>query len=340
MMSATMSAPVLAVDGLRVTFRTPGATVRAVDGVSWSVEAGEILGIVGESGCGKSVSALAVMGLVPDPPGRVEGSVRLHGRELVGLPEHAMRAIRGSAVSMIFQEPMSSLDPVMRIGRQIAEPLVVHRGLSWRTARAHAIELLRKTHIPEPERRIDEYPHQLSGGMRQRVMIAMALACRPAVLIADEPTTALDVTIQAQILELLLDLRRELATAIVFITHDLGVIAETADRVVVMYAGRKVEEAPVAALFARPQHPYTAGLLAAVPRLTRTGSPARARLAEIEGTVPALDRETVGCRFAPRCRIATERCRRDDPPLAVKHERHVAACWHSERAAEAVAEFG
>jgi peptide/nickel transport system ATP-binding protein len=330
-------APALAVDSLRVTFRTPDATVRAVDGVSWAVGAGEILGIVGESGCGKSVSALAVMGLVPDPPGRVEGSVRLHGRELVGLPESEMRAIRGSAVSMIFQEPMTSLDPVMRIGRQIAEPLLVHRGLARNDARAHAIELLRKMQIPEPERRIDEYPHQLSGGMRQRVMIAMALACRPAVLIADEPTTALDVTIQAQILELLLDLRREFSTAIVFITHDLGVIAETADRVVVMYAGRKVEEASVAALFAQPQHPYTAGLLAAVPRLTSTGAPARARLAEIEGTVPALDREIVGCRFAPRCRIATEQCRRDDPPLVRKHERHVAACWHSERAAEAIA---
>ncbi|MBV9427420.1 MAG: ABC transporter ATP-binding protein [Bradyrhizobiaceae bacterium] len=332
--------PVLAVEGLHVTFRTPDTTVRAVDGVSWSVGPGEILGIVGESGCGKSVSALAVMGLVPDAPGRVQGSVRLHGRELVGMPESELRSIRGSAVSMIFQEPMSSLDPVMRIGRQIAEPLVVHRGLSWRAARGHAVELLRKTHIPEPERRIDEYPHQLSGGMRQRVMIAMALACRPAVLIADEPTTALDVTIQAQILELLLDLRRELATAIVFITHDLGVIAEIADRVVVMYAGRKIEEAPVASLFARPQHPYTAGLLAAVPRLSRTGAPARVRLAEIEGTVPTLDRETVGCSFAPRCRIATERCRRDDPPLMLRHQRHVAACWHSERAAQAVAEFG
>ena len=331
-----MNAPVLAVEGLRVTFRTPDATVRAVDGVSWAVGAGEILGIVGESGCGKSVSALAVMGLVPDPPGRVEGSVRLHGRELVGLPESELRVIRGSAVSMIFQEPMTSLDPVMRIGRQIAEPLLVHRGLSRNQARANAIELLRKMQIPEPERRIDEYPHQLSGGMRQRVMIAMALACRPAVLIADEPTTALDVTIQAQILELLLDLRRELSTAIVFITHDLGVIAETADRVVVMYAGRKVEEAPVASLFARPQHPYTAGLLAAVPRLTSIGAPERARLAEIAGAVPTLDREIVGCRFAPRCRIATERCRRDDPPLVMKHARHMAACWHSERAAEAV----
>jgi peptide/nickel transport system ATP-binding protein len=330
------AAPILVVEGLRTTFRTPDATVRAVDGVSWSVRAGEILGIVGESGCGKSVSALSVMGLVPDPPGRVEGSVRLAGRELVGLPEKDMQAIRGSAISMIFQEPMTSLDPVMRIGRQIAEPLLVHRGLSWGEAGAQALDLLERMHIPDAARRAGEYPHQLSGGMRQRVMIAMALACRPAVLLADEPTTALDVTIQAQILDLLLDLRRELATAIVLITHDLGVIAETADRVVVMYAGRKVEEAPVADLFARPQHPYTAGLLAAVPRLARPGAPQRTRLAEIDGVVPALDRAIVGCRFAPRCRIATDRCRHDDPPLEAKHDRHFAACWHSDRVAEAV----
>jgi peptide/nickel transport system ATP-binding protein len=329
MMSATMSAPVLAVDGLRVTFRTPAATVRAVDGVSWSVEAGEILGIVGESGCGKSVSALAVMGLVPDPPGRVEGGVRLHGRELVGLPEHAMRAIRGSAVSMIFQEPMSSLDPVMRIGRQIAEPLVVHRGLSWRAARAHAIELLRKTHIPEPERRIDEYPHQLSGGMRQRVMIAMALACRPAVLIADEPTTALDVTIQAQILELLLDLRRELATAIVFITHDLGVIAETADRVVVMYAGRKVEEAPVAELFGAPRHPYTRGLLGVIPKLGSSLTGRASTLVEIPGLVPSLKQRIDGCVFASRCASATALCRQFAPALEAKGQGHFAACHYA-----------
>jgi peptide/nickel transport system ATP-binding protein len=330
------AASILSVDGLRTTFRTPDATVRAVDDVSWTVGKGEILGVVGESGCGKSVTALSIMGLVPDPPGRVEGSVRLDGRELVGLPEKDMQAIRGSAVSMIFQEPMTSLDPVMRIGRQIAEPLLVHRGLSRSAGEAQAIDLLKQVRIPEPERCAGEYPHQLSGGMRQRVMIAMALACRPAVLLADEPTTALDVTIQAQILQLLLDLRRELATAIVLITHDLGVIAETADRVVVMYAGRKVEEAPVADLFARPQHPYTAGLLAAVPRLERPGVPRRARLAEIDGMVPALDRDIVGCRFAPRCRIATERCRREDPPLEAKHARHFAACWHSARAAEAV----
>ena len=212
------------------------------------------------------------MGLVPDPPGRVEGSIRLNGRELIGLPEAEMRRIRGNAISMVFQEPMTSLDPVMRIGKQIAEPLILHQGLGARARReARAIELLRRVRIPEAERRADEYPHQLSGGMRQRVMIAMALACRPAVLLADEPTTALDVTIQAQILRLMLDLRREFGTAIVLITHDLGVIAETADRVVVMYAGRKVEEAPVARLFAQPQHPYTVGLLGSVPKVDRDG---------------------------------------------------------------------
>jgi peptide/nickel transport system ATP-binding protein len=232
---------VLAVEDLRTSFHTRDGVVRAVDGVSWTLGKSEVLGIVGESGCGKSVTALSIMGLVPDPPGCVQGSVRLNGRELVGLPEAAMRRIRGNAVSMVFQEPMTSLDPVMRIGRQIAEPLVEHRGLSRREGEKRAVDLLERVRIPEPERRAAEYPHQLSGGMRQRVMIAMALACRPAVLLADEPTTALDVTIQAQILRLMLALRREFGAAIVLITHDLGVIAETADRVVVMYAGRKVE---------------------------------------------------------------------------------------------------
>jgi oligopeptide/dipeptide ABC transporter ATP-binding protein len=224
----------------------------------------------------------------------------------------------------------------MRIGEQIAEPLVLHRGLSRRDARARTIDLLRRAHIPEPERRAEEYPHQLSGGMRQRVMIAMALACRPAVLLADEPTTALDVTIQAQILRLMLDLRGEFDTAIVLITHNLGVIAETADRVVVMYAGRKVEEAPVADLFALPQHPYTAGLLAAVPRVDWIGASERKRLAEIDGMVPVLDREITGCRFAPRCGLATDLCRREDPPIEVKRPSHLAACWHSDRASETV----
>jgi peptide/nickel transport system ATP-binding protein len=327
---------VLAVEDLRTSFHTPDGVVRAVDGVSWTLGKSEVLGIVGESGCGKSVTALSIMGLVPDPPGHVQGSVRLNGRELIGLPEAAMRRIRGNAVSMVFQEPMTSLDPVMRIGRQIAEPLVEHRGLSRREAEKRAVDLLERVRIPEPGRRAAEYPHQLSGGMRQRVMIAMALACRPAVLLADEPTTALDVTIQAQILRLMLTLRREFGAAIVLITHDLGVIAETADRVVVMYAGRKVEEAPVKSLFLAPRHPYTAGLLGSVPRVDRTGAAHRNRLAEIEGMVPALDREIVGCRFAPRCALATDVCRREDPPLEAKAPAHLAACWHSERAVEAV----
>jgi peptide/nickel transport system ATP-binding protein len=327
---------VLAVEDLRTSFHMRDGVVRAVDGVSWALRKGEVLGIVGESGCGKSVTALSIMGLSPDPPGRLQGSVRLNGRELIGLPEAAMRAIRGNAVSMVFQEPMTSLDPVMRIGRQIAEPLVQHQNLSPRAAEAQAVELLGRVRIPEPARRAAEYPHQLSGGMRQRVMIAMALACRPAVLLADEPTAALDVTIQAQILRLMLTLRREFGAAIVLITHDLGVVAETADRVVVMYAGRKVEEAPVKSLFARPRHPYTAGLLGSVPRVDRTGRAQHSRLAEIEGVVPALDREIVGCRFAPRCVLATDLCRQQDPPLEVKAPTHLAACWHSERAMEAV----
>jgi peptide/nickel transport system ATP-binding protein len=330
------SEPVLALERLRTAFHTPNGVVRAVDDVSWALGRGEILGLVGESGCGKSVTARSIMGLIPDPPGQVLGSVRLNGRELVGLPEAEMRRVRGNAISMVFQEPMTSLDPVMRIGRQIAEPLVRHQELGRSAARARAIELLRRVRIPEAGRRADEYPHQLSGGMRQRVMIAMALACRPAVLLADEPTTALDVTIQAQILRLILELRHELGTAIVLITHDLGVIAETADRVVVMYAGRKVEEAPVADLFAQPQHPYTVGLLGSVPKVDRTGLSRRPRLAEIAGTVPALDRAIVGCRFAPRCRLATDLCRREDPPLEPKRPGHLAACWHAARAREAV----
>ena len=332
---APAAPPLLVVDGLRTSFRMPDSIVNAVDGVSWTLAKSEILGIVGESGCGKSMTALSIMGLVPSPPGQVEGSVRLHGRELIGLPEKEMRSIRGNDISMVFQEPMTSLDPVMRVVKQIAEPLILHQGLSRKAAHARAIELLGHVRIPEAERRAQEYPHQLSGGMRQRVMIAMALACRPAVLVADEPTTALDVTIQAQILSLLLDLRREFGTSIIMITHDLGVIAQTADRVIVMYAGRKVEEAPVARLFARPQHPYTVGLLASVPRIDRTGSAPRHRLAEIEGVVPVLDQAIAGCRFAPRCPIATDRCRQEDPPLEAKQLGHLAACWHSDRALEA-----
>jgi peptide/nickel transport system ATP-binding protein len=326
---------ILAVENLHTSFRTSDGVVRAVDGVSWALAKGEILGVVGESGCGKSMTALSIMGLVPAPPGRVEGSIAFDGRELVGLREAEMRRIRGNAISMVFQEPMTSLDPVMRIGKQIAEPMILHQGLSRWTARDRTIEMLQRVRIPEAERRADEFPHQLSGGMRQRVMVAMALACQPAVLLADEPTTALDVTIQAQILRLILELRREFGTAIVLITHDLGVVAETADRVVVMYAGRKVEEAPVARLFAQPQHPYTVGLLASVPKVDRTGQRPHRRLAEIAGMVPALDREITGCRFAPRCRLATDLCRREDPPLEVKQPGHLAACWHADRAREA-----
>ncbi|MBS0224053.1 MAG: ABC transporter ATP-binding protein [Proteobacteria bacterium] len=330
-----MTEPLLAIEGLRTSFRTLDGAINAVDGVSWTLDKGEILGIVGESGCGKSMTALSIMGLVPNPPGQVEGSVRLGGRELVGLPEKEMRSVRGNDISMVFQEPMTSLDPVMRVVKQIAEPLILHQGLSRRAAHARAVELLGHVRIPEPERRAQEYPHQLSGGMRQRVMIAMALACRPAVLVADEPTTALDVTIQAQILSLLLDLRREFGTSIIMITHDLGVIAQTADRVIVMYAGRKVEEAPVARIFAHPQHPYTVGLLGSVPRIDRTGTVPHQRLAEIEGVVPVLDQAIVGCRFAPRCPLASDRCRREDPPLEAKQSDHLAACWHSDRAREA-----
>ena len=333
---ASASQTVLSVAGLKVYFHTPEGTVRAVDDVSWNLRRGEILGIVGESGCGKSVMALSIMGLVASPPGKIEaGSIRLEDRELIGLDEKAFRRIRGNAISMIFQEPMTSLDPVMRIGRQIAEPLILHQRMSRRMAQARVVELLERVRIPEAERRASEYPHQLSGGMRQRVMIAMALACRPSVLIADEPTTALDVTIQAQILSLMLELRREFGTSVILITHDLGVVAETADRVVVMYAVRKVEEAPVATLFARPQHPYTVGLLGSVPRIDRTGGEQPRRLLEIEGVVPALDRAIPGCRFAPRCPLATGRCRTSDPPLEAKAPGHLAACWHAERAMEA-----
>ena len=330
-----MTEPLLAIEGLRTSFRTLDGAINAVDGVSWTLAKGEILGIVGESGCGKSMTALSIMGLVPSPPGQVDGSVRLGGRELVGLPEKEMRSVRGNDISMVFQEPMTSLDPVMRIVKQIAEPLILHQGLSRKAAYARAVELLGHVRIPEPERRAQEYPHQLSGGMRQRVMIAMALACRPAVLVADEPTTALDVTIQAQILSLLLDLRREFGTSIIMITHDLGVIAQTADRVIVMYAGRKVEEAPVARIFAHPQHPYTVGLLGSVPRIDRTGAAPHQRLAEIEGVVPVLDQTIAGCRFAPRCPLASDRCRQKDPPLEAKQSDHFAACWHSDRALEA-----
>ena len=329
------AAKLLEIEGLRTWFFTTDGVTRAVDGVSLAVGAGETLAIVGESGCGKSVTALSVLRLVASPPGRVVGgAIRYAGRDLLTLPESEMRAIRGNEISMIFQEPMTSLNPVLRIGRQIAETLIEHEGLPSADAEKRAVEMLRIVQIPEPERRARQYPHELSGGMRQRVMIAMALACDPKLLIADEPTTALDVTIQAQILDLMRALKARTGTAIVLITHDLGVVAEMAERVVVMYAGRKVEEAPVAALFARPHHPYTRGLLASVPRLgsSLVAGP-RGRLAEIAGVVPSLREEIVGCAFAPRCSFAVERCRRESPPLDPQAPGHLAACFEAKRVA-------
>jgi len=295
--------PLLAVENLRTHFHTRDGVVRAVDGVSFEVAAGETLAIVGESGCGKSVTSMSILRLLPMPPARfVAGRVVFEGRDLLGLPEAEMRKIRGNAIAMIFQEPMTSLNPVLTIGRQITEALVLHRGLSEGAATKRAIEMLRKVHMPEAEQRVAQYPHQLSGGMRQRVMIAMALACGPRLLIADEPTTALDVTIQAQILELMRELRDETGASMILITHDLGVVAEMADRVVVMYAGRKVEEASAKELFENPGHPYTKGLLGSLPNIevaARTQA-RRARLNEIQGMVPSLFNLPQGCAFASR----------------------------------------
>jgi peptide/nickel transport system ATP-binding protein len=324
----------LEVEGLQTFFFTRQGVVKAVDGVSFSLKRGETLAIVGESGCGKSITALSLLRLIPDPPGRiVGGSVKLDGTDLMTLDEAHMRKVRGNDISMIFQEPMTSLNPVMTIGRQIAEVILLHQSMSRRAALNKAVDMLRLVRIPEPEQRIKEYPHQLSGGMRQRAMIAIALACNPKVLIADEPTTALDVTIQAQILELILELQQKLGTAVILITHDLGVVAETAQRVIVMYAGRKVEEAPVDQLFARALHPYTRGLMASIPRLDLMRGAHRdepSRLQEIRGIVPALTDLPTGCVFAPRCAFADDRCRGEYPPFEQKRPDHWAACWHSE----------
>jgi peptide/nickel transport system ATP-binding protein len=329
----TNSDVALEVEGLTTWFYTRRGIVKAVDNVSFHVRKGETLAIVGESGCGKSITALSVIRLIPTPPGRiVAGSVKLNGVDLIQLDEAKMRDVRGNQISMIFQEPMTSLNPVMTVGRQVSEALRLHQRLSKQDAMARAIEMLHKVKIPEAEQRAKEYPHQLSGGMRQRVMIAMALACNPEVLIADEPTTALDVTIQAQILQLIVELQRDLGAAVILITHDLGVVAETARRVVVMYAGRKVEEAEVGELFARPLHPYTRGLMGSIPRLglmrgeeTETGE----RLQEIVGTVPALNDLPPGCHFAPRCTMADDRCRAEYPSYVEHVPGHWAACWHA-----------
>jgi peptide/nickel transport system ATP-binding protein len=324
-------APVLEVNALKTYFFTRSGAAKAVDGVSFSLVRGETLAIVGESGCGKSVTALSLMRLIPDPPGRiVGGSIRLDNVDILALDDDEMRATRGRDISMIFQEPMTSLNPVMTIGRQIGEVLSLHQTLTKSELRTKVVELLSLVRIPEAAQRARQYPHQLSGGMRQRVMIAIALACNPKVLIADEPTTALDVTVQAQILELIVDLQRKLGTAVILITHDLGLVAQTAQRVIVMYAGRKVEEATVEALFADPLHQYTRGLMASLPRLglLRGEAASTNRLQDIPGMVPPLTKLPDGCAFAPRCPRADDRCRADYPPYEEKSPGQWAACWH------------
>ncbi len=316
---------VLDVDGLSVRFETDDGVVQAVDGLSFDLDEREVLGIVGESGCGKSVSLMSLLRLLP-PSAKIEGTARFDGVELLSASMRQIRRIRGREIAFVFQEPMTSLNPSFRVGRQIAEVLQQHLDLTRRDADRRAVELLDLVRIPAPDRRVREYPHQLSGGMRQRVMIAMALACDPKVLVADEPTTALDVTIQAGILDLMRDIRERLGTAIVLITHNLGVVADIADRVLVMYAGRKVEEAPVDDLFARPQHPYTIGLLGAIPR---TGAADQdGRLREIPGRVPTLAGPWQACAFTDRCPRADERTRSEVPPLYEVERRHLVACFH------------
>jgi oligopeptide/dipeptide ABC transporter ATP-binding protein len=305
----------LEVKNLQTQFPTRGGLVRAVDGVSFHLDSGELLGLVGESGCGKSITALSVMRLIAPPGKIVGGEITFDGKNLLGLSDSEMRQIRGDDIAMIFQDPMTSLNPVFTVGEQIAEALRLHRKLSRKAARATAIEAMKEVSIPDPARRVDDYPHQLSGGMRQRVMIAMALACDPKLLIADEPTTALDVTIQAQILELLDELRKNRELAVLLITHDLGVVAEVADRVAVMYTGRIVEESPVEELFARPKHPYTEGLLRSVPKLTSAAVAKHERLETIEGTVPSPTDLPPGCHFAPRCPHRMPRCSEEEIPL-------------------------
>ena len=317
----------LEVDNLRTSFRMEeGGEFHAVDGVSFRIEPGRTLGIVGESGCGKSVTSLSIMGLLPKGQGRISaGTVRLEGTDLATLSRDQMRSLRGDRMAMIFQEPMTSLNPAFTIGDQLVEGIRVHRSLGAAQAREHAIDMLRRVRIPSPELRIDEYPHKLSGGMRQRVMIAMALACEPKLLIADEPTTALDVTIQAQVLDLMRTLREETGTAIILITHDLGVVAELADEVVVMYAGRIVERAPVQQLFAHPHHPYTIGLLGSIPSMHLQ----QERLHAIDGQVPTPMSHVRGCRFAPRCPFVVAKCREEDPPLLDMGGGQEAACWRA-----------
>lgn len=327
-----MAENLLSVKNLKTYFRTEAGEAKAVDGVSFDIDRGETLGLVGESGCGKSVTSLSVMRLIPEPPGKtVGGEIRYRGQDLVQISDDDMRKVRGNDIAMIFQEPMTSLNPVFTCGYQIDEAVILHQGLNPTQAREKTVEMLKLVGIPDPEQRANEYPHQLSGGMRQRVMIAMALSCNPDVLIADEPTTALDVTIQAQILELLEKLQTELGMAVLMITHDLGVIAEVADRVAVMYAGKVVEMSEVNRIFKTPRHPYTIGLLESIPKLNEQ----KETLSVIPGTVPEATRFPVGCRFAPRCSQADDVCLREEPPLLAIEEDEVAgthqvACWFAE----------
>ncbi|HMN82166.1 MAG TPA: ABC transporter ATP-binding protein [Burkholderiaceae bacterium] len=319
-----MTEPLLSVRNLVTRFRSTRGMVTAVDRVSFDVMPGETLAIVGESGSGKSVTAMSILRLIPDPPGRIEsGQILFEGRDLLKLSDSEIRAVRGDRIAMIFQEPMSSLNPAITIGRQIAEPINLHRRTPWAAALDKAVELIDRVRIPDAARLGDRYPHQFSGGMRQRAMIAMALACEPKLIIADEPTTALDVTVQAQVLDLLKELATQAHSALILITHDLGVVARYADRVAVMYAGRMVETAPAEILYAKPRHPYTRGLMASVPRLD---SDVSQRLVPIEGSPPDLARLPEGCAFAPRCRHATDRCRAERPPLAAVGSDHFAAC--------------
>jgi peptide/nickel transport system ATP-binding protein len=322
-----MAERLLEIKGLKTYFFTDEGVVRAVDGIDLHIDKGETLGVVGESGCGKTVTALSVMKLIAMPPGRlVEGQIIYRGRDLVPLPPAQMRKIRGKEISMVFQEPMTSLNPVFTIGEQIAEALRLHEGLGRREAMAKTVDMLKLVHMANPERRVKEYPHQLSGGMRQRVMIAMALSCNPQLLIADEPTTALDVTIQAQILDLLNELKAKLGMAVMLITHDMGVIAETAQRVVVMYAARVAEEAPVRQLFKEPLHPYTQGLLRSIPRIDLAATK-KVRLEAIPGVVPSLIDVPVGCRFAARCPHVMAVCTEKDPVVKEVSPGHKVACW-------------
>ncbi|MDZ4859671.1 MAG: ABC transporter ATP-binding protein [Candidatus Hydrogenedentes bacterium] len=323
-MAAVKKPAVIEVRDLRTQFSTDAGVARAVDGVSFSIEAGKTLALVGESGCGKSVTALSIMRLIPDPPGKVvSGSIHFMGRDLLAMPEAEMRGVRGNGISMVFQEPMTALNPVFRVGSQIASAVRVHQPMSKNEARAYTIDLLEKVGIPSPKDRVDDYPHQMSGGMRQRAMIAMALACGPELLIADEPTTALDVTIQAQILDLLRKLQSDTGLAILLITHNLGIVAEMANDVAIMYAGKIVEQGSIRDVYKSPGHPYTLGLFKSLPNILKPGE----RLEAIRGSVPPATRFPEGCRFHPRCPYALERSRCDEPPLVAISDKHTVACW-------------